>query len=60
MKLSAPVYHLKRRAKLLSREENIPLHEALDRTAAKEGFSSWSLLTAKVIQTGPVSELLRG
>lgn len=57
MKLSAPVYHLKRRAKLLSREQNIPLHEALDRTAAKEGFIRWSLLTAKVIRTGPVSEL---
>jgi hypothetical protein len=50
MKLSAPVYHLKRKAKLLSREQNIPLHEALDRLAAKEGFSSWSLLAVKVSQ----------
>ena len=33
MKLSAPIYHLKRTAKILSREENIPLHEALDRIA---------------------------
>ena len=31
MKLSAPLYHLKRKAKLLSRAENIPLHEALNR-----------------------------
>jgi hypothetical protein len=29
MKLSAPVYHLKRKAKILSREENIRLPEAL-------------------------------
>lgn len=57
MKLSAPIYHLKRKAKLLSREENIPLHEALDLTAAKEGFSSWSLLAAKVSATASVSEL---
>ena len=32
-KLSAPIYRLKRKAKLLSREKNIPLHEALDRIA---------------------------
>ena len=58
MKLSAPIYHLKRNAKLLSRDENIPLHEALDRTASKEGFSSWSLLTASVSRTVRASELL--
>lgn len=48
MKLSAPVYHLKRKAKLLSRKDNIPLHQALDRIAAKEGFGCWSLLATKV------------
>ncbi len=47
MKLSAPIYHLKRRAKLMSRDENIPLHAALDRIAAREGFKSWSMLTHK-------------
>lgn len=47
MKLSAPIHLLKRKAKLLSRDENIPLHEALDRIAAREGFSNWSLLAAK-------------
>jgi hypothetical protein len=46
MKLSAPIYHLKRKAKLLSPEENIPLHEALDRIASQEGFGGWSLLAA--------------
>ncbi|MGM4957937.1 DNA helicase [Bradyrhizobium barranii] len=44
MRLSAPIYHLKRRAKRLSREEGIPLHDALDRIAATEGFSAWSML----------------
>ena len=48
MKLSAPVYRLKRDARRLSRAENIPLHAALDRIAAGEGFASWSLLPANV------------
>jgi replicative DNA helicase len=47
MKRSAPIYHLKRRAKLLSREQKIPLHEALDRIAVEEGFRHWSLLSAR-------------
>ena len=41
MKLSAPLYYLKRKAKLLSRAENIPLHAALDRIARQVGF--WQL-----------------
>ncbi len=45
MKLSAPIYRLRHRAKLLAREQRIPLHEALDRVANKEGFNRWSLLT---------------
>lgn len=47
MKLSAPVYHLKRTAKRLSRETGMPLHAALDRVAAGEGFARWSLLVSK-------------
>src|SRR5215204_210868 len=57
MKLSAPLYHLKRKAKLLSRAENIPLHEALDRVARQEGFGAWSLLAAKVTATAPAAKL---
>ena len=57
MKLSAPLYHLKRKAKLLSRAENIPLHEALDRVARQEGFSGWSLLAAKVTASAPAEKL---
>lgn len=48
MKLSAPIYHLKRKAKAMSRDEGIPLHAALDRIAAIEGFATWSLLAAKL------------
>jgi hypothetical protein len=47
MPLSAPIYQLKRRAKLLARKENIPLHQAQDRVAAEEGFTAWSLLAAR-------------
>lgn len=43
MKLSTPIYRLKRQAKILSRAKGIPHHEALDRIAAKEGFARWSL-----------------
>jgi replicative DNA helicase len=48
MKLSEPIGILKRKARLLSRSEGIPLHAALDRIAAGEGFRSWGLLVAKM------------
>jgi replicative DNA helicase len=57
MKLSAPLFHLKRKAKLLSRAENIPLHESLDRIARQEGFAGWSLLAAKVTADAPAEQL---
>lgn len=47
MKLSAPVYRLKRKARTLSRKDGIPLHLALDRVAIGEGLGAWSLLAAK-------------
>ena len=58
MRLSAPIYRLKRRAKILSREKDIPLNEALDRIAVEEGFSGWSLLAARASATTPSRELL--
>ncbi|MCD9109717.1 DNA helicase [Bradyrhizobium japonicum] len=57
MRLSAPIYHLKRRARRLSREESIPLHDALDRIAATEGFSAWSMLAAKAAALTPANRL---
>lgn len=47
MKLSAPVYRLKRKARELSRKDGIPLHRALDHVATGEGFGSWSLLVGR-------------
>lgn len=57
MRLSVPVYHLKRKAKRLSREEGIPLHDALDRIATTEGFSAWSMLAAKAAALTPANRL---
>ncbi|MCA1497332.1 MULTISPECIES: DNA helicase [Bradyrhizobium] len=57
MKLSAPIYHLKRKARRLSREAGLPLHDALDRVAAREGFSAWSMLAAKAAALSPASKL---
>lgn len=57
MKLSAPIYHLKRKAKRLSRDEGIPLHDALDRIATTEGFSAWSMLAAKTAAATPANKL---
>ncbi len=47
MILSAPIYRLKRNARLLAREQRIPLHAALDSVAHAEGYASWSLLAAR-------------
>ncbi|WP_186417767.1 DNA helicase [Bosea sp. CS1GBMeth4] len=58
MKLSAPVYRLKRKARTLSRTEGIPLNLALDRIAAGEGFGAWSLLAAKSADGSAARELL--
>jgi replicative DNA helicase len=57
MRLSAPVYQLRRKARLLSRHARIPLHEALDRIAAQEGFSGWSLLVARASSDMPATKL---
>jgi len=60
MKLSAPVYRLKRKARLLSRHRNIPLHESLDHIAAEEGYGGgWSLLAAQLPSASPAAELYR-
>jgi replicative DNA helicase len=48
MKLSAPIFQLKRRAKLMARNSNVPLHEALDQIARDEGFARWSLLSSQI------------
>jgi len=58
MRLSAPIYRLKRQAKLLSREAGIPLNEALNKIAKDEGFQSWSLLAARYTADSPATRIL--
>lgn len=58
MRLSAPIYQLKRRARLLARDEKIALHEALDRIAREEGFPRWSLLSSQSAMNSPSKVLL--
>ncbi|EKF41922.1 replicative DNA helicase [Nitratireductor indicus C115] len=57
MKLSAPVYHLKRRARDLARKDKLPLSGALDRIAREEGFARWSLLAQKAATVSPAQKL---
>ncbi|WP_404861707.1 DNA helicase [Georhizobium sp. MAB10] len=58
MRLSAPIYKLKRRARRLARDEKIALHEALDHIAREEGFSAWSLLSSHLAMNSPSKTLL--
>lgn len=58
MRLSAPLFRLKRRARLLSRDEKIPLNVALDRIAREEGFTAWSLLSAHHAKASPTRAML--
>lgn len=57
MKLSAPIYRLKHLAKSIARHDAIPLHQALDRVAAAEGFTSWSLLAQRANTSSPAAKL---
>ncbi len=57
MKLSAPIFQLKRRAKLMARNNSVPLHEALNQIALDEGFATWSLLSASV-SSEPLSKTI--
>ncbi|MEO8375001.1 MAG: DNA helicase [Sphingomonas bacterium] len=58
MKLSAPIFRLKRQARLLARESDVPLHTALNQLARNEGFRTWSHLAASASDHRPASEML--
>ncbi|MEM9360776.1 MAG: DNA helicase, partial [Pseudomonadota bacterium] len=58
MRLSSPIYKLKRQAKLLARDNNIKLHSALNQIAAKEGFRNWSHLASSYSKTTPAKEIM--
>ena len=58
MKLTTPIYQLKRQAKLLARAQDVALHEALDQLARTEGYADWSLLAARHATRSPAMRLL--
>ena len=58
MQLSAPIYVLKRKAKLAARGNDIALHQALDKVAIEEGFNSWSHLVSSSANENPVRQIL--
>ncbi|MCU9838919.1 DNA helicase [Ruegeria sp. WL0004] len=58
MWLSTPVYVLKRQAKLLARQTDTPLNQALDKVASGQGYQSWSHLAATLKNESPARELL--
>ncbi|MHA7773047.1 DNA helicase [Roseibium sp. M-1] len=58
MKFSAPVFRLKREARLLARRKSVALHLALDEIARREGYRSWNHLAANAQAQGPAARLL--
>ncbi|MBY5932434.1 replicative DNA helicase [Tateyamaria omphalii] len=58
MRLSSPIYTLKRQAKRLARGNGIKLHEALNQIATNEGFKDWSHLASSYSTTTPAKEIM--
>jgi replicative DNA helicase len=58
MKFTAPLFILKQQARVLSRKKGIPLHQALDEIASREGFKAWSLLSARAVSDRPSERFL--
>lgn len=59
MRLSAPIFTLKRNAKRVARSEGIALHVALDRVAITEGYKSWSHLASALSTARPADRILQ-
>ena len=57
MQLSAPIYALKRKAKQTARAQGVPLHTVLDALAQREGYQSWSHLSAADAALGRAARL---
>lgn len=60
MRLSVPIYHLKKQAKARARTEGVPLHQALDLLAQQEGYKSWSHLSALHARENPAQTVYSG
>lgn len=53
MKTNLPIYRLKHQAKRKAREQNMPLHAALDQIAVGEGFNNWGHLSNRNSRRAP-------
>ncbi len=59
MKLSLPIFRLKRLAKEMARDKGIALSAALDQVAKSEGFASWSHLAARHATAPTAKQLMQ-
>lgn len=59
MRLSTPIFRLKRQAKQLSRESNMRLTKAQDAIAVQEGFKSWGQLVAFHAKNSSISNIYK-
>ncbi len=59
MRLSTPIFRLKRKAKQLSRESNMRLTKAQDSIALQEGFKSWDQLAAFHAKNSSISSIYK-
>ena len=59
MKVTIPIFRLKRDARRLARDKGVPLHAALDLVARQAGFAHWSLLAAEHARQRPSARVLR-
>jgi hypothetical protein len=59
MKVTIPVFRLKRDARRLARDKGVPLHAALDLVAREAGFAHWSLLAADHAHQRPAVRVLQ-
>ncbi|WP_170976329.1 DNA helicase [Rhizobium sp. FKL33] len=46
--MTVPIFLLKRQARRLARDKDLPLHKALDAIARRQGYQAWSHLSAKL------------
>lgn len=58
MRLSSPIYTLKRQARLLARDKGIRLNEALNQIATKEGCRDWGHLASIYSKVTPAKEIV--
>jgi len=59
MRLSTPIFRLKRQAKQLSRESNMCLTKAQDSVAVQEGFKSWGQLATFHAKNSSISSIYK-